>query len=149
MDWFEELLHNQVLINGVLAWALAQFIKALVNAFVKKKFSFERLFGDGGFPSGHSATVTAAATTSAFIYGLGSFEFAVTAILAIIIMHDASGVRRETGKQAAILNDILELFERINMEYTTEERLKELVGHTHVQVFAGALLGFLVGLLLH
>ncbi len=99
-------------------------------------------------PSGHSATVAAMATRSGMIYGLGSFEFAVTVMLAIIVMHDAMGVRLETGKQAKAINEMMELLKTLGQDITNEEKLKEFVGHTPSQVVAGAILGIVIALLL-
>ena len=99
-------------------------------------------------PSGHSATVTAMAVRSFLIYGAGSFEFAVTFMLAIIVMHDAMGVRQETGKQAKIIKDLASFMESLGRDITDEEKLKEFVGHTPLQVTAGAIIGALVSLLL-
>ena len=98
MDWLFDLITNPFFITSLTSWFIAQVTKTIIHAVINKKVDFERLFGDGGMPSGHSATVTSLAVLSALIYGTGSFEFAVTAILAIIVCHDAMGVRRETGK---------------------------------------------------
>jgi hypothetical protein len=99
-------------------------------------------------PSSHSATVCALATSTGIIYGGGSFEFAIAVILAIIVMHDAMGVRRETGIQAKIINEMLEAFTNMGKNMSPEEKLKEFVGHTPLQVLAGAILGILVALLI-
>ena len=162
MSVFGELLANRVLIAGIAGWATAQVIKAILYAILNKDFSIERLFGDGGMPSGHSATVSAMAMMSLLHYGVSSFEFAISTMLAIIVMHDAMGVRLETGKQAEIINELTELFEEIandfNNEETwqkkfekvfSEEKLKEYVGHTPIQVIAGCILGLVIGWLLH
>ena len=98
MDWLYELITNRFLITGVASWFVAQVLKTIIHAIINKKLVLERLFGDGGMPSGHSATVTALATISALTFGFDSFQFAVTALLAIIVCHDAMGVRLETGK---------------------------------------------------
>ena len=108
---------------------------------IKKKLDFERLIGDGGMPSGHSATVTSVATMAGLVCGLDSFEFAVSAVLALIVCHDAMGVRRETGKQAVVLNELLEILEAISKKNLPEAKLKEFVGHTPLQVVAGIVLG--------
>lgn len=162
MSFFEELQTNRVLLAGITGWAAAQVLKAIIYTIINKKFSMERLFGDGGMPSGHSATVSAMAVMALLHYGIGSFEFAVTAMLAIIVMHDAMGVRLETGKQAEVINELMILIEEIvddfNNEETLEkkfqkvfsgEKLKEYVGHTPVQVAAGCMLGILVAWILH
>ncbi|MBR6358171.1 MAG: divergent PAP2 family protein, partial [Lachnospiraceae bacterium] len=106
MKYFIELINNHILITTIASWFIAQVIKVLINFHFTKKIDWERLVGSGGMPSCHSATVMALFTVTTFFYGPGSFEFAVTAILAIIVMYDARGVRRETGKQAVLLNQI-------------------------------------------
>jgi len=148
MEWFSQLLENRILVNGLIAWALAQILKALIVFVMEKRFSFERLFGDGGFPSGHSATVCSVAATAGFLFGLDSFQFAIAVILAIIVMHDATGVRLETGKQAEVLNSIVEFLQK-DIDLTDYGYLKELVGHTPIQVCGGAILGITVAVLLH
>lgn len=140
-----DLLQNHMLINALAAWTVAQVAKTLIHAIVHHKLDIHRLFGDGGMPSGHSATVTAMATTAALEYGLASPIFAVAAVLAIITMHDAMGVRLEAGKHAKALNELLELF---SSDLETEAKLKEFVGHTPLQVLTGALVGLILALLL-
>ena len=147
MNIIEELLSNRILVCGYVAWLCAQVLKTASYSLVNHRLDLTRLYGDGGMPSGHSATVVAMATTSAVLYGLGSFEFAVTLLLAIIVMHDAMGVRLETGKQAKVIKEIAELMESLGKDVSNEEKLKEFVGHTPVQVTAGALLGIIVALL--
>ena len=105
MNSFEQLIGNRVLVSAVVGWFVAQVLKTVIHTIVTKKFEPERLTGSGGMPSSHSSTVCAMAAVSGQIYGLGSFEFAVTVILAIIVMHDAMGVRLETGKQAKLINE--------------------------------------------
>ena len=140
-----QIFDNHLLVNSLIAWAVAQIIKTLIYAAIHRKLDFQRLFGDGGMPSGHSATVTAMATTSAIEYGLDSPVFAITAILGIIVMHDAMGVRREAGKHAKILNHLLL---SLSQDTPPEDVLKEFLGHTPLQVCFGALLGFGVAMLL-
>ena len=113
MTWLKELVTNPFLITSTSSWLIAQVIKVIINACVTKKLDWERLFGDGGMPSGHSATVSSLAMFAALRCGCGSFEFAVCAILAIIVCHDATGVRQEAGKQAVVINDIVEQFEKL------------------------------------
>ncbi len=141
MDWFVDLISNQFLMVGIASWAVAQVLKVFIHAAVYKKLEWERLFGDGGMPSGHSATVTSVATISALVCGFGSFQFAIAAILAIIVCHDAMGVRRETGKQAVIIIEMIELLEAMTKKDLPEAKLKEFVGHTPLQVIAGSLIG--------
>ncbi|MCI8374180.1 MAG: divergent PAP2 family protein [Lachnospiraceae bacterium] len=143
-DW-ELLIGNRLLISAVTGWFVAQVLKTLIHAWVTKSFDPERLVGSGGMPSSHASTVCAMATTAGRLHGLGSPVFAVTVILAIIVMHDAMGVRLETGKQAKLLNQIVDSFKTLEGKKLAEEKLKEFVGHTPIQVIMGALLGILIG----
>lgn len=145
MGTWQALLANKLLCSSLLAWFYAQLLKLLIEAWRSKKLELRLLWSSGGMPSSHSATVCALATASARIYGLSSFEFAMSAVFALVVMYDASGVRLETGKQAKLLNLILEsdLSEWPSLA-DFDETLKELVGHTPLQVMAGAILGFLV-----
>ena len=141
MDWLWDLITNRFFIVSVSSWFVAQFLKTVLYALENKKWDWTRLFGDGGMPSGHSATVSSLAVMSGLTFGFDSFQFAVTAILAIIVCHDAMGVRLETGKQAVKINEILEAFELLAPDKISEANLKEFVGHTPIQVMAGILLG--------
>ena len=141
MDWLWDLITNRFFIVSVSSWFVAQFLKTVIYALENKKWDWTRLFGDGGMPSGHSATVSSLAIMSALTFGFDSFQFAVTAILAIIVCHDAMGVRLETGKQAVKINEILEAFDLLAPDKISEANLKEFVGHTPIQVMAGILLG--------
>ncbi|MBR5472063.1 MAG: divergent PAP2 family protein [Oscillibacter sp.] len=140
-----DLLQNKLVVNSLAAWAAAQIIKTIIYAIAHKELDWERLFGDGGMPSGHSATVTALAVTAAVEYGLSSGIFAVAAILAIVVMHDAMGVRLEAGKHAKALNALMDL---VSSDLSPDDKLKELLGHTPLQVCFGALLGLVVALVL-
>ena len=146
---FLKILTNPILLIPACSWVIAQILKAIINAIMNKKFSLDRLFGDGGMPSGHSATVTSLAVISALTFGFGSFQFAVTALLAIIVCQDAMGVRLETGKQAQIINEMIEAFEIWTKKDLPEIKLKEFVGHTPIQVIAGILIGILDGCIMH
>ena len=142
MDWILDLLTNPFLITSTSSWFIAQVVKTVIHAVVNRKLDMSRLVGDGGMPSGHSATVTSLATMSALVYGAGSFQFAVCGILAIIVCHDATGVRQETGKQAVLLNELIKAFEEVfSTEALPEVKLKEFVGHTPIQVLAGIIVG--------
>lgn len=143
MNYFQDLIHNYVLMTAVIGWASAQVIKTIIDFIMTKELSLERLVGSGGMPSCHSATVCALATSTALFHGLGSTEFAITCMLAIIVMYDARGVRRETGNQAEVLNQIISFLSAKNPEEIkfTQENLKELIGHTPFQVLIGALWG--------
>ena len=139
------MLGNQILVSAVVGWTVAQVLKTLIDCALNKSFNAERLVGSGGMPSSHSATVCALTTAAALEYGAGSFEFAVSFVLAMVVMYDAIGVRRETGK---LLNSILmENPLKLNAE-VLQEKLKEYVGHTPLQVLAGAILGIGLSLLL-
>ena len=144
MSFISGVLSNKILIAAFCGWLVAQVLKTIIYVAVNKSFNPERLLGDGGMPSSHSATVMAMVTSTAFYFGPDTFEFAVTAILALIVMHDAMGVRRETGKQAKVINNMMDWFVQ-NSDISPEEKLKEFVGHSPTQVFFGALLGIIVG----
>ena len=149
MDWLIDLLTNKFLLVSLSSWFVAQVIKTILYALKTKKLDINRLVGDGGMPSGHSATVTSLAVFSGLTFGFDSFQFAATAILAIIVCHDAMGVRLETGKQAVAINEILEAFVLIHPNKISEANLKEFVGHTPIQVIAGILLGILNACVMH
>ena len=142
------MLGNQILVSAVVGWTVAQVLKTLIDCALNKSFNAERLVGSGGMPSSHSATVCALTTASGLKYGVGSFEFAISFVVAMVVMYDAMGVRRETGKQAQLLNSVF--FENIlNLDgVLLQEKLKEYVGHTPLQVLAGAILGIGLSLLL-
>lgn len=140
------MLGNQILVSAVMGWVIAQLLKTLIDFLLNKSFNMERMVGSGGMPSSHSATVCGMATAAMLKYGVGSFEFAVSFVVSMIVMYDAIGVRRETGKQAKLLNSILmENPLKLNAE-VFQEKLKEYVGHTPLQVMAGAILGILLAL---
>lgn len=141
MTWLYDLITNPFFITAVSSWLVAQVLKVIIYGIINKKLDLERLFGDGGMPSGHSATVSSLAVISGLLYGTGSFEFAISAIVAIIVCHDAMGVRLETGKQAAVINEIVRSFSLLAEENLPEVKLKEFVGHTPIQVMAGILIG--------
>ena len=94
---FLDVITNNVLVVAIFSWLVSQVIKVILNAIINKKFSIERLFGDGGMPSGHSATVTACAAMCGWTYGFDSAVFGIAFVLAIVVMHDATGVRREAA----------------------------------------------------
>ena len=150
MTFFNELFSNELFISAAIAWFVAQLLKTIIHTFLTKDFSIERMYGSGGMPSSHSSTVTALATTAYLIHGAASSEFAISAILAIIVMYDARGVRRETGIQAKVLNDLIELLKDVHNELMSmDDKLKEFVGHTPLQVIAGALLGIAISCIVH
>ena len=151
-DIISDFLNNNIILVTLISWFIAQVVKVIVNATVNKKWSLERLIGDGGMPSCHSATVCSAATACGWIYGFDSVVFAVAFVIAIVVMHDATGVRRETGKQATVIKEIADVINTNVIDDDDEDinikKLKELVGHTPLQVVAGAVLGVVIALLL-
>lgn len=145
MNALMDLITNPFLMTGVTAWFLAQVIKTILYAVINRKLDMTRLFGDGGMPSGHSATVTSMATIIGLVYGFGSVAFAISGILAIIVCHDATGVRLETQKQGYLINELVNAFTELSGDKLPEVKLKEFVGHTPVQVLAGIVLGLITG----
>ncbi len=148
-EWILKLITNKFVLTGASAWILAQVVKTIIHAIINRKIVFERLIGDGGMPSAHSATVSSLAAYAAFAEGPDSFHFAVCLFLAIIVCHDAMGVRLETGKQAKIINEMTKIYETLTKEELPEVKLKEFVGHTPIQVIAGILTGCAMGVFMH
>ncbi len=141
---------NRILTVSLLGWFTAQVLKTLINFILLGKFQIERMWGDGGMPSAHSATVCAMVIASARCEGIGSSVFAIASVVAIITMHDAMGVRHETGEQAKVLNQMISQWIDIsekNAPFLQNMHLKEMVGHTPLQVVAGVVVGVVVGLL--
>lgn len=133
------IFDNKILLSTLYVWAIAQGIKVVLGVFREKRFNFKWFIGTGGMPSSHAAGVTALATSCGIYVGWASVEFALAAAFAIVTMFDAQGVRRSAGQQAAILNHILDdMYWKGKVE---ANRLKELIGHTPLQVIIGALLG--------
>ena len=139
-----DLLANRVLMFSLLAWALAQTLKVLIYVTHERRMNLRYLASSGGMPSSHSALVTALATGVAITEGARTPLFAVAALFAAVVMYDAAGVRQSVSIQARILNRMLD---EIFVEHAfNEKRLRELIGHTPVEVLAGAVLGFVVAL---
>ena len=147
MNFLLALWGNTILVSAAFGWCCAQIIKTGLHAFINRTFNAERLVGAGGMPSSHSATVCGLATATGMLYGGASIEFAVSFILAVVVMYDAMNVRMETGRQGKVLNDMLEIFQKMGKNISPEERLKELVGHTPLQVLVGAITGVVVAVL--
>lgn len=144
---FIEISQNKVFIITLYAWIIAQAIKVAIGVLHQRRFDFRWLVGTGGMPSSHTSGATCLAAILGLEYGFNSPFFALAASFAIVVMFDAQGVRRATGKQARILNKIMDdIYWRGR---ASEGRLRELVGHTPVEVLAGALLGIGVAILLH
>lgn len=144
MEWLTQLSNNKILISSVLAWLLAQILKTLINFLSTKEFNPERLFGSGGMPSSHSSTVCALVTAVAFRYGCDTYEFAMAAVFAIIVMYDAMNVRREAGEHAKWINLITTT---LQPDIPIERKFKEYLGHTPLQVLMGAILGGVTALI--
>ncbi|MCR5687556.1 MAG: divergent PAP2 family protein [Lachnospiraceae bacterium] len=141
-----------MLVTAVLGYFSAQIFKAVIEGIMDHTFSLKRLLtGNGGMPSSHSSTVCALATMTAFCEGVGSYQFAMSVVFAIVVMVDASGVRRETGNQAVILNELMEYFAKLkdNPPRFSHDKLKELIGHTPLQVQVGAVLGIVLAVIVH
>ena len=135
---------NQVLVLSACSWALAQVLKFLLSAITNRKFELYYLLTGGGMPSSHSSFVCTCATCTAILTGVDSVTFAISVVLALVVMYDAANVLKETGEQAKVLNYIMENWGSQKPELFAEE-LKELIGHTWLQVGAGLVLGILVG----
>lgn len=144
-DFFIVLFKNKVFLTTVISWFIAQSIKVLLGIISEKRFNFKWFVGTGGMPSSHVAGVSAMATAVGLISGPESVIFSVSLVFAVIVMFDAQGVRQATGIQAEVLNEITtDIYFKRGLK---EEKLKELVGHTRVEVLVGALLGIIVALL--
>ena len=145
MNAIQAFFTNQVLWCAVAAWFVAQAIKIPTYWLVERKWELKRFFGSGGMPSSHTAFVVSLAIMTGWLAGFDKPEFAVAVVLACIVMYDASGVRRETGLQAEVINDIIEkVF--VNGQPITNVELKELIGHTKLEVAGGFIVGVLVAL---
>lgn len=141
-----DLLANRALLVSLAGWALAQALKIVVELLTQRRLDLARLTGAGGMPSSHSALVTALAAAIAREHGLSSPLFAITAIVAAVVLYDAAGVRQSVSIQARLLNRMMDDF--FAHRGLNQQRLRELIGHTPRQVLAGALLGVIVGLVL-
>lgn len=138
------IIYNKVLITAIIGWAAAQIIKVFLFTLKYKKFDFGRLVGSGGMPSSHSSFVMSLTFKIGQMYGYDSAIFALAMGMSLVVMYDAAGVRRAAGNQARILNLIIDDIN--NKKGIKIERLKELIGHTPVEVIAGALLGIIIGI---
>ncbi|MBC2577628.1 divergent PAP2 family protein [Peptostreptococcus russellii] len=144
MSYVVDFFANKTLWVSVLSCFIAQFLKIFTG---EKKVELSRAFISGGMPSSHSSFVSCMSVMIGMKHGFNSDMFAVAAVISCIIMYDASGVRQAVGKQATIINQLVEAWQ--NKKTTQQEKLKELVGHTPKQVFFGALLGILVGIIFY
>jgi len=141
------LFENKVLVSTLIAWIFAQCVKVILGVIREKRFNFSWFIGTGGFPSSHASGAGALAVSCGLNFGFFSPIFALAFVFALVTMFDAQGVRRATGKQAEILNKILDdIYWKGKIE---QEKLKELIGHTPFEVIVGAIIGILVAIALH
>ena len=142
---YKEVLSNHLFWVTCIAWCLAQSLKVIFGVIRTKKFDFRWFIGTGGMPSAHASGASALAITTGFDYGFNSGIFALAFFFAMVTMFDAQGVRRSTGSQARILNRVMEdIYFKGKIQ---EERLKELIGHTPVEVIAGSIIGVLIAII--
>lgn len=137
-------LQNSILNAAFVGWFVAQTLKVIFSSYKGKKIDFSRFTGAGGMPSSHTSTVIALTTACFVLCGYYSVEFAVSLILSVVVMYDATGVRRAAGEQAKILNSMMSHINETTPE-TFKKELKELLGHTPLEVVAGAVLGIIIG----
>lgn len=140
-----EVFENRVLIVSLVAWAIAQILKVLVILLREHRLDLWRLVSAGGMPSSHSALVAALATSVAMADGVKSTTFALAVVFAAVVMYDAAGIRQAVSIQARILNRMID--EYFKHQRWNEERLRELLGHTRIEVVVGAALGILIALI--
>lgn len=145
MDGLNDVLHNHVLWTAVSAWFIAQVLKVILQFIQYRRLDFSRMIGSGGMPSSHASFTVSLALSVGFTAGFDSVSFAMAVCFALIVMYDASGVRRSAGQQAQILNRIVEEWEQGDFS-ETETKLKELLGHTPIEVFAGGVLGAMISI---
>jgi hypothetical protein len=143
---FQQLRQNQILITTLFAWVLAQSIKVVIGVIRQRRFDFRWFVGPGGLPSSHAAGASALATSIGLRCGFDTVSFALSVAFAIVVMFDAQNVRRAAGKQAQILNKMLDdIYWQGKIK---EAQLRELLGHTPVEVFLGMILGILIAIML-
>ena len=146
MNGFMQFIQNKYIYVPLLLWFGIQLFKLLYDLVKTKKFNFKRILGAGGMPSSHSAVVTSIATLIGKYEGVDTAIFALSFVVALVVMYDACGVRRAAGKQAALLNRLVETPGLTGVQVS--ERLVEVLGHTPVQVLVGALIGLVAGLII-
>lgn len=146
-EYLYSFLSNNILHVALISVITSQVIKIILTLLIEHKFDKSRIFGDGGMPSSHSTVVTSITVLVGLLNGFNSYIFGISFVFAYIVLHDAKGVRLETGKQAEILNEMIELFTKMGQpDLSPEKKLKEFVGHTPTQVFAGVILGITIGI---
>ena len=145
MNPIEQLLQNRILWVAIVSWFIAQLLKVIITLLQEHRLDWSKLWASGGMPSSHSAFVMSLAISAGQVWGYDSTYFAIAAVVSFVVMYDAANVRLEAGKQAAVINQIIEVLE--NPDLNPEERLKEILGHTPLQVVAGGVLGFVIAIL--
>ena len=146
MEYIKAAFTNPIIETAVLAWFIAQLLKVIFVLIQQKRIDFSRFVGSGGMPSSHAAFVVSLMTAVGKARGFESVEFAMSFAFAMVVMYDASGVRRAAGQQARILNKLVEHWGE-NSPHFVEDKLKELLGHTPFEVLIGGLLGMAIGLM--
>ena len=146
MEYLLQIVQNEVIQTSVLSWFVAQMIKVLIVLITDRKLDFTRITGSGGMPSSHSSFTVSLACACGFIEGFNSVAFGLATAFSLVVMYDASGVRRAAGHQAAVLNQIVEKIGKEDIS-VTGKKLKELLGHSPVEVFAGAILGIIIAVI--
>ena len=146
MEVFFEIFSNKYIVGPLVLWFAIQTFKVMWDLITTKKFNFKRILGAGGMPSSHSAVVTSLAVLIGRNQGFDSPIFALALIFAFVVMYDAAGIRRAAGKQAQLLNKIVNTPGLSGVQ--VQEKLVEVLGHTPIQVFVGALLGIIVGIII-
>lgn len=143
MNIFNQLIHNKFIYIPLLTWFSIQLFKVIWDLVETKKFNFKRILGAGGMPSSHSAVVMVITVMAGKNAGFDSYIFAISLVFSCVVMYDAAGVRRAAGKQARLLNKIVETPGLTGVQ--VQEKLVEVLGHTPFQVFVGAIIGIIVG----
>jgi hypothetical protein len=145
MEFLTQFIHNKFVYVPFFTWLSIQIFKVIWDLVTTKKFNFKRILGAGGMPSSHSAVVMVLTTMVGREAGFDSYVFAMALVFSAIVMYDAAGVRRAAGKQATLLNKIVETPGLTGVQ--VQEKLVEVLGHTPFQVFIGAIIGIIVGIL--
>lgn len=147
MNFFSQILHNQILLTAIVSWALAQLIKIGIELIRTHRINWQLVFATGGMPSSHSSLVVALATATGLRQGFEYPLFAIATVLAFVVLYDAQGIRRQAGNQARIINRMLQNVENAGIK--VDKNLKELLGHTPIQVVGGTILGIIVALIMN
>lgn len=146
MKYLIDLCNNSIIQTALISWFVAQLLKVFIVLIIERRLDFTRLTGSGGMPSSHSSFTVSLAASIGFIDGFDSVTFGLAAAFSLVVMYDASGVRRSAGQQAAILNKIVEKLGKEELS-ATGKKLKELLGHTPMEVLAGAILGLIIAII--